>query len=655
MAAKWISRGTVLIRLGRHHFAFFRGYLDGLDLRQLSERYIEPSLADTAEASDVRVAKALVSWIQEQLMVAARRSGTPSDARVLRMNAEKLGLIQESAAPDLDEFRDERDPHQMFSEQELLALFEEEYGNRAAGGDRRAKRNMRLRARQIAALNKLEGLASADPRLDDGVDGWLDPAIARRLIAVDIMTLNDLVTVIEAYGFRWYTKVPRIGIKAAQYIVEWLLLPETAAALGVSLSIRSIRRRSEINGSMLAALPCRSEIVPIEQFQVPETLSGVFGTNRGERSSLGARHDLDAINTWLARRKPGSHTHRAYRKEAERFLLWSVLEARIAISSLTVEDCISYRDFLGSLGRETDEAWAQRFRIRQDRWLGPRGIDRFSSRWRPFEGPLSPSSQKTALVILQSMMQWLADQNYLHNNPFKAMPHNVTRHEGLDVTRALTITEWQIVKNYLASMTKDDRYHRLRFILALAYSTGCRLSELSSLKRGDMTSFVRAGEQDTQWEIIVCGKGDVMRKVQLNRQLVSEIECYFLWRGYDCLAAVPSHAPLIAASSTASVGAEGETSLSSSRIYKLLKSFFEEVAESVSEPNSELAAKFRRVSTHWLRHTFATHGIHNGIGLETIRDLLGHRSLTTTSIYVTSEKDKRSREVEKLENLAEFD
>jgi len=42
--------------------------------------------------------------------------------------------------------------------------------------------------------------------------------------------------------------------------------------------------------------------------------------------------------------------------------------------------------------------------------------------------------------------------------------------------------------------------------------------------------------------------------------------------------------------------------------------------------------------------------------LETIRDLLGHRWLTTTSVYgtVTTEKDKRSREVEKLVDLATF-
>ena len=49
MPANWISRGTVLVQLGRHHFAFFRGYLDGLDLRQLSERYIETNAAHFTE------------------------------------------------------------------------------------------------------------------------------------------------------------------------------------------------------------------------------------------------------------------------------------------------------------------------------------------------------------------------------------------------------------------------------------------------------------------------------------------------------------------------------------------------------------------------------------------------------------------------------
>jgi site-specific recombinase XerD len=653
MPASWISRGTVLIQLGRHHFAFFRGYLDGLDLKQLSERYIETDAALSGNG-DLRIAKSLLAWIVDQLTIAARRTGNSAGVRLLRMAPETLAARAHSDVPDLEAFREERDPHQMFSERDLLELFEQEYGNSLSGSDRRLRRNKRLRDRQIAVLNQLEAMVEADPCLADGVDGWLDPTIASRLRAAGINTLGELVETIEAHGYRWYTKVPRIGVRAAGYICEWLMLPETSKALGVALSIRSVRARRQIPVELLPALPCRMGIVPLEQLDMPHALSGALGTNRGERSSLGASNDLQAVRAWLSRRKPGSQTFRAYRKESERFLLWCVLEADKALSSLTVEDCISYRDFLYRLGREAEEPWRQRFRIPQSDWLGPRGIDRFSSRWRPFEGPLSESSQRTALVILNGLMQWLCDQNYLHNNPFKAMPHLARRNESLDISRALTVEEWTEIKVYLGAMARDQKYYRLRFILAVSYGTGCRLSELAALRRRDLVSFVRAGEQELQWEMIVTGKGDRTRRVQLNRAIVGEIESYFRQRGYPSFLEAPATAPLIAAISDPGAASGADLALSPGRIYKVLKTFFEEAAKFFDESKPALAERYRSVSTHWLRHTFATHGIHAGIALETIRDLLGHRSLATTSIYVTTEKDKRSREVEKLESLASF-
>lgn len=41
-----------------------------------------------------------------------------------------------------------------------------------------------------------------------------------------------------------------------------------------------------------------------------------------------------------------------------------------------------------------------------------------------------------------------------------------------------------------------------------------------------------------------------------------------------------------------------------------------------------------RVSPHRLRHTFATHLIQAGVGLVTVRDLLGHQQITSTQIYI---------------------
>ena len=655
MAAAWTERGTVLIQLGCHHFAFYRGYLDGLDLRTLARRYLETTPDDSSNEMDLRVAKSMVKWIQDQLVVIARRTGNSSTVKLLRVAPESLRTAYGPTVPSLEEFREERDPHEMFSEKELLELFNDEFGASDKTAERRTQRNNRLRSKQLAILKRLEDLTNAKPRLEDGVDGWLDPVIAHRLIAVGLTSLGKLVAAINDRGFRWYTKVPRIGVKAAKQIVDWLLLPETVESLGVRLSARGIMPRKNLMPEMLPPTPMRTAIVPLENFLLPHELSGAFGGNRGERPSLAARNDLEAIHAWLARRKAGSHTARAYRKEAERFLLWAILEAGKPVSSLTVEDCISYRNFLWHLGRQTPEDWARNFKIPQEQWMGQRGIDRFSPLWRPFEGPLSPSSQKTALVILQGMLQWLTEQNYLHNNPFKALPHLAKRPtEGIDVSRALTIAEWKHIKAYLATLPRDGRYYRLRFILALAYSSGCRLSELVSLRRSHLRSFVRAGEEDSQWEVIVTGKGDAVRSVQLNHHVIDEIQAYFRVRGHVSLSDVPPDAPLIAALPAPGQAGGSDDPLSASRLYKVVKTFFEDAALSVAGEDVALARKLRGASTHWLRHTFATHGIHNGITLETIRDLLGHRSLTTTSVYVTAEKDKRSREVEKLGDLAAF-
>ncbi|WP_029001056.1 hypothetical protein [Azohydromonas australica] len=147
---------------------------------------------------------------------------------------------------------------------------------------------------------------------------------------------------------------------------------------------------AEAAGSALVAgTSTRREqgVVPLERLHVPSDLSGERGTLRAplERCAIAARNDYDPIYTWLST-KSSELTQASYRREAERLLLWCVLQCKKALSSLTLDDALAYRDFIAD-----PQPAAQ--------WIGSKGVPRFAPLWRPFAGPLKAAVPETATRV----------------------------------------------------------------------------------------------------------------------------------------------------------------------------------------------------------------------------------------------------------------
>src|SRR6185312_17013269 len=114
-----------------------------------------------------------------------------------------------------------------------------------------------------------------------------------------------------------------------------------------------------------------------------------------------------------------------YRKEAERLILWAIVERGRALSSLTTEDAVAYRAFLRRPGP-------------RGRWVGP-PRPRTAPDWRPFAGNLSPRSAAYALSVLGALFRWLIEKRYVLANPFAGVKVRERAHAApLDTSRGFT-------------------------------------------------------------------------------------------------------------------------------------------------------------------------------------------------------------------------
>jgi integrase/recombinase XerD len=213
---------------------------------------------------------------------------------------------------------------------------------------------------------------------------------------------------------------------------------------------------------------------------------------------------------------------------------------------------------------------------------------------------LSPRSVARAVACVRGYYKFLLAERTIASDPA----------EDLRAPRA-----WPALPKYLGlddvdkllaqPDTSTPRGLRDKALVELLYATGLRVSELLSLKPGDIA--LDAG-------YLTCiGKGDKQRIVPLGHAAADWIRRY-----------VAEARPTLLKGRKSAwlfVNAKGGGRLSRVGFWKLLKEY------------GIKAGIARGLSPHVLRHSFATHLLERGADLRAIQMMLGHADLSTTQIY----------------------
>lgn len=169
---------------------------------------------------------------------------------------------------------------------------------------------------------------------------------------------------------------------------------------------------------------------------------------------------------------------------------------------------------------------------------------------------------------------------------------------------------------HLLEVSKE--HERDHLIIRLAYATGCRRSELENMRLADIN-------HKEQSIFVRDGKGNKDRYVLMDKTTARLLEEFTYGLGLQD--------PIF--------------DIEDKQINRRIKHWGKK-----SGLTARYEAQDRYFTSHCLRHAYATHMHEAGVDLYTLKDLLGHRFLTTTKLYVHIGVGKRLAEYENCHPLA---
>ena len=203
----------------------------------------------------------------------------------------------------------------------------------------------------------------------------------------------------------------------------------------------------------------------------------------------------------------------------------------------------------------------------------------------------SKTSINRKIASLKSYFNFLVNIDIIESSPLKG-------HKNLKSSSKIVIPFsedeiMQVFENFNDSKISD----RDKLIIEIFYSTGLRREELINIKIQDI--FLKEGL------IKILGKRSKERLIPILPSLSRNLKNFISNNN----------------NSKYLFETKKLKKISVSTVYRLINKYFRLVSSKV------------KVSPHVLRHTFATHMLNNGADINTIKEILGHSSLSSTQIY----------------------
>jgi integrase/recombinase XerC len=290
-------------------------------------------------------------------------------------------------------------------------------------------------------------------------------------------------------------------------------------------------------------------------------------------------------------------TESASHPEIQDFLLHLEKERDVSEHTLTAysRDLEEFVEYLGSYYGANAWSW--------------QGLDRLSI--RGFLGYLTKKklNKRTiarALSTVRSFFKYLHRNEHVEANPARAV---ASPKFDKYLPGYLDRSQVELLFDVAATRAGEGKFTDVRnaAILELFYSTGMRLSELRGISRSDLDLLAQ--------QVKVRGKGKKERIIPLGDHAALALRNYESKRDELLRAIGPG------ADRTAFFLSNRGKRMSVRTIQNAMATFLDLIDEGEG------------LSTHSLRHTFATHLLDAGADLRAVQELLGHSSISTTQIY----------------------